>query len=155
MLGPIAPAASGPPLSFARAALYGAGSDAQALALGDVNGDGRLDLATVEFNASDVVVLLNTGRGRFDRGGAFKTGEFPGNVAIGDLNADGLGDLVTTGGFGTNVSVLLSRGDAGFFPHREFGPEANQADRDRGSQRGRQGRPGYFEPGSKQHVRAA
>ena len=154
VLGAVAPAA-GPALSFSRAALYGAGSDAQALALGDVNGDGRLDLVTVEFNASDIVVLLNTGRGRFDRGAAFETGEFPGNVAIGDLNGDGLGDLVTTGAFGTNLRCSSAGVMQGSPPPRV--PDRKRADlgRDRGPQRGRQGRPRHREPGGEQHVRAA
>ena len=95
-------AASAP--SFAAAKRYATASRPWSVAIGDLNGDGRPDLAIVNDLDSTVSVLLNRGDGRFQARVDYATGHSTyESVAIGDLNGDGRPDLVTAG---SDVSVL-------------------------------------------------
>jgi len=66
------------------------------VAVGDFNGDGRLDLATANFDSNDVSVLLGNGDGTFSEAPAFGAGYDPDSVAVGDFNGDGKLDLAVT-----------------------------------------------------------
>jgi Tol biopolymer transport system component len=98
------------PLSFSRPATYPAGASPTAVAIGDLNGDGRLDLVAANVLGTSVSVLLNSGGGKFRPQGEYGTGSGPGSVAIGDLNGDGKPDVVTANDDADSVSVLLNRG---------------------------------------------
>jgi hypothetical protein len=94
---------------------YRTGDDPRSVAIGDLNGDGRLDLATANFSQSTVSVLLNRGHGnlqlRLDyRIGPNAIGYYADSVALADLNGDGKGDLAITNPDGNVVSVLLATG---------------------------------------------
>jgi hypothetical protein len=78
------------------------------VALGDVNGDGKLDLVTANSNDSTASVLLGNGNGTFGSNVDFVTGTSPYGVALGDLNGDGKLDLVTANYYGDSASVLLN-----------------------------------------------
>src|SRR5688572_30133405 len=105
-----APTGSAP--SFAAAKSYATGR-AVSVAIGDLNGDGKPDLATTS-GSHRVVILPNRGSGTFGAKHEFATGSSPASVAVGDLNGDGKADLVT-GNVDTNtVSVLLNTGDLSF-----------------------------------------
>jgi hypothetical protein len=82
------------------------------VAIGDLNGDGKRDLVTVNCGSNTVSVLLGNGDGTFGLKSDFGTGNWPQSVAIGDLNGDGKPDLVTGGA--AVVSVLLGNGDGTF-----------------------------------------
>ena len=84
------------------------------VAIGDLNGDGKPDLATANGDASTVSVLLNRGDGSFRAKRDYATGHGPDSVAIGDLNGDGKPDLATANIEASTVSVLLNRGDGSF-----------------------------------------
>jgi hypothetical protein len=114
-LGLVASFATSAP-SFAAPRSYATGGDPVSVAIGDLNGDGKPDLATAN-DANTVSVLLNSGDGSFQAKLDYETGGGPGSVAIGDLNGDGSPDLATANVCCASpgaVSVLLNRGDGSF-----------------------------------------
>src|SRR4029077_8007978 len=64
------------------------------LAVGDFNGDGKLDLATARFGT--VSVLLGNGDGTFQPAQNTALNFSVTSLAVGDFNADGKLDLVAT-----------------------------------------------------------
>ncbi len=82
-------------------------------AVGDVDGDGNLDLVTANEDFSSASVLLGDGAGGFASVSDHGTGSSPRSVAVGDLDGDNDLDLVTANAGGNNVSVLLG-GSGGF-----------------------------------------
>jgi hypothetical protein len=102
-----------------------------AVASGDINADGRLDLVAVASysdSRSVASVVLGNGDGTFGAVADFPTGNSPASVAIGDLNGDGKPDLVTANSGITSsstpygvwyyytISVLPGEGDGTFGP---------------------------------------
>src|SRR5439155_15660141 len=99
----------------------GTGSNAYSVAIRDLNGDGKPDLATANTVSVTVSVLLGNGDGTFGPKNDYGTGSNPYSVAIGDLNGDGKPDLATANGgsypeFIGTVTVLLNIGPAGCPP---------------------------------------
>lgn len=97
--------------------LRGTPSVTTAVAIGDVNGDGKLDLAltSAPFGLGIVTVLLGSGTGTLT---FFKStaagGSIPFHLAMKDLNGDGKVDLVTANVGSGNVGVLLGDGTGNF-----------------------------------------
>lgn len=118
--GAVAGSAAPPPIpTFAPATYYKSAGDAGAeptsLAVGDLNGDGKPELAITKTFANVVSVLVNKGDGTFPVRRSYRTGRDPRAVAIGDLDGDGHPELVTANHGGTGyVSVLPGRGDGTF-----------------------------------------
>jgi hypothetical protein len=98
--------------SFSPAVSYPAGTNPQAVLTADFNGDTRLDLAVVNYNSSDVSVLLGNADGTFQTALTSPTGALPVSLAVGDFNGDGNIDLVTASA--TELSVLPGNGDGTF-----------------------------------------
>jgi hypothetical protein len=99
---------------------YGAGSvpwGPNSVAVGDFNGDGKLDLAVADSaengGESGVSVLLGNGDGTFQSPAIYHAGGVPYGVAVGDFNGDGKLDLVVADSAGS-VIVLLGNGDGTF-----------------------------------------
>jgi hypothetical protein len=86
------------------------------VAIGDLNADGKPDLAIENFSGHGadtskdaITILLGNGDGTFKPapGSPFTSGASPVSVAIGDVNGDGLNDVAVTNMTGNSVSVLL------------------------------------------------
>ena len=89
-----------------------------ALAVGDLNQDGNIDLVVAEQStlaggAGQMEVFLGNGDGTFQRSTPYLAGSAPSFVAIGDFNADGITDLaVANSGAGLNgnsVGIYLGQ----------------------------------------------
>ena len=92
---------------FAAKVDFATGSGPNAVAIADVNGDGRPDLVTANYNGGDASVLLGDGSGGFGTKTQYATGSNPISVAVSDVNADGRPDAVVANYSGSSVSVLL------------------------------------------------
>ena len=92
------------------------GSGPESVAVGDVDGDGDLDLLTANISANTVSVRLNNGGGTFSGSQNVAVGASPYAVAIGDVDGDGDLDFVTAN-YNTSpgtVSVRLNNGSGTF-----------------------------------------
>jgi hypothetical protein len=88
------------------------------IAMGDVNGDGKLDVVTGNFNSKSVSLLVNDGHGAFERPVNYSLGRQPCDVALADLNGDGKLDIAT--GNPNTISIILNNGDGTFGAVHEF-----------------------------------
>jgi hypothetical protein len=100
---------------FARVpgAPFATGHSPDGVALGDLNGDGLLDIVGANTGGSDLTVLFGNGDGTFTAQTPVAIGDAPRSVALADLNGDGMLDLVTNN-YGGSVSVVLNDGHGGF-----------------------------------------
>lgn len=101
------------------------GNNPQSVAVGDVNGDGRLDAVTANGGGNTVSVLLGDGAGAFSTMNNLTLGGSPKAVALRDFNNDGRLDIgavtvtTTTGATPTTtaqLAVLLGSGTGTFTP---------------------------------------
>jgi Bacterial Ig-like domain (group 3)/FG-GAP-like repeat len=90
-----------------------------AIAVGDLNGDGRADIAITDKAARTVTVLYQNPAGGFTDVPVITNTSGPGptSIAIGDVNGDGRPDLVVASDDGNEIIPLLKDAtDAGFTP---------------------------------------
>jgi hypothetical protein len=104
-------------------------------AVADYNGDGILDIASLDINGGGVTIYLGKGDGTFQAGAGYPAPqEFCNSIVAGDFNHDGKLDLAFTSyseaysyggpsGIGTHntVSVLLGNGDGTFQARADYG----------------------------------
>ena len=115
---------AGPALLPFQVANYTTGPVPYAIAAGDFNGDGHLDIVTADqgnINGdlnNTVGVQLNNGDGTFAPSVAYTVGIGPSKVVVGDFNGDGKLDLAVlntgTGESDSSVSILLGNGNGTF-----------------------------------------
>ncbi len=85
--------------------------------LGDLNGDGILDLIAAGSNASggQLIVRLGNGNGTFGASASYDSGLVSNNnVKTADLNSDGILDLISTVSTNRQVNVRFGNGNGSF-----------------------------------------
>jgi hypothetical protein len=93
------------------------GKGPSAEVLGNVYGDGTLDLVTTDVNSDTYSILKYAGNGTFSTDASNADGgSRVRSLALGDFNADGKPDLVLTNSGSNNISVLLNNGNS-LFPY--------------------------------------
>jgi hypothetical protein len=104
---------------------YLAGLMPMAVATGDFNGDGKLDLAVADGFGNSVSILLGNGDGTFQNAVAYSLIGYPVAIAAADFNGDGKLDLVVVCQRRSQVSVLLGNGDGTFQAHVDYSTGLN------------------------------
>ena len=109
--------------TFANAVLYDVGAvpgisggTPNSLAIGDLNGDGKMDLAVADdqFANNEVSVLLGNGDGTFGNLTTWVADEQPTAVVIGQFVGDAHADLAVVNQASNDVSFLAGNGDGTF-----------------------------------------
>ena len=97
-------------IAFGAANSFSVSSGAWGLDLGDLNGDGKLDLLVASTTSNNVTALVNTSTTglTFDRFN-IAAGTATRNVKIADVNADGKPDLLAAGITNNELIVIANR----------------------------------------------
>ncbi|MEO6689069.1 MAG: VCBS repeat-containing protein [Dokdonella sp.] len=85
-----------------------------AIAVGDFNADGKLDLAVAMLGNNRVYIYSGNGLGAFSFAISYVVGNEPVAIVAADLNHDGKLDLAVANHGGSAVSILLGNGNATF-----------------------------------------
>ena len=96
---------------------FACGDSPFGLAIGDINKDGKPDLAIINSpsitssntGSDGLTILLGDDKGGFSTmpGSPFTTGKSPSRVAIGDLNGDGIPDIAVTNYNSNTITIFL------------------------------------------------
>ncbi len=119
--------------SFATNIDFATGTTPVSVAIGDLDGDGKLDLAVANQGANNVSVFQNTSTtgsislGSFAEKVDFTTGTSPSSVAIGDLNADGKPDLAVANKGSNSVSVFRNNNTTALITSGSFAAKVDLA----------------------------
>ena len=107
--GTFAPASGSP---------FPAGNNPNDIAVGDINGDGQVDLAFANHDTKYVTVLLGAGRGSFAlaAGSPFTVNSrpHPHGIAFGDFNGDGNLDFAVDDWGNNRITVVFGDGKGSF-----------------------------------------
>ncbi|HYA48023.1 MAG TPA: FG-GAP-like repeat-containing protein [archaeon] len=114
---------------------YTAGSEPGAVAVADLNRDGKLDIVAANFGnfgGNTVSVLLGNGDGTFQPQVQYATQTGALAVIIADFNGDGIPDLAVDSacggasrcGYPGEISILLGKGDGTFDPYVDYPADA-------------------------------
>lgn len=100
--------------SFPSQTDYATGISSTFVATGDLNGDGKIDLAVSNQTTNNVSVLFNNGTGGFGSPTQLGVGAGPFTVRLADLDGDNDLDVVTSNFNSASVSVVKNLGSGTF-----------------------------------------
>jgi len=104
------------PIKAAAAKNFSSGANPVTVVLGDLDGDGKLDIVTANDATDDLTILLGDGKGNFTVKTNYSIGTVPQGLAMGDFNGDGIPDLVASRTYGNATIFLRGLGDGNFAP---------------------------------------
>ncbi len=97
---------------------YGSSPSMSFVAVGDFNGDGKLDIAAIDEQNDLLQIFLGNGDGTFSIGGTYPTSSAGSPAAqglvVGDFDKDGKLDIAVANANAGDVGVLLGNGDGSF-----------------------------------------
>ncbi|HEY2710900.1 MAG TPA: VCBS repeat-containing protein [Chthoniobacterales bacterium] len=108
--------------TFAATATYDTGVSPEAIAAGDLNHDGKIDLVVTNGSTNSVSIFLGNGDSTFTPGMAVKLRNRaePSGITLADMNGDGTLDLVVAENVASQVAISLGNGDGTFKPAHAF-----------------------------------
>ena len=106
--------------TFATPVTFGTATHPTSIAFGDLNGDGKLDIVTANYDSNNVSVLMGNGNGTFKSAVNYDCGVGPQTVVVADLNGDGKPDVATVNYGPSNASVLLDTGTGTLAGHVDY-----------------------------------
>ncbi len=110
---------------------FTAGANPWSVAIGDLDGDGKADLAVTNYSSNAVSVYRNTSSigsinaASFAPKVDFTTGSGPFSASIGDLDGDGKPDLVVANRDNNTVSVFRNTSISGSITSASFAPKVD------------------------------
>ncbi len=119
--------------SFATRVDFASGTGPLKVAIGDIDGDGKPDLATANWSSNDASVFRNTSTAgsittaSFAAKVDFEAGATPACVAIGDFDGDGKPDMAVANYNSANVSVLRNTSTSGAITTGSFATKVDFA----------------------------
>ncbi len=99
------------------------GVDTNSIDVGDMNGDGKLDIVVTNDVNETVSLLRGSGTGMFRRPITFSSGPNPTDISVGDFNGDGHLDMAVSNDVAngqTGLSLLIGTGGGGFQPTQNY-----------------------------------
>jgi hypothetical protein len=84
------------------------------VAIGDINGDGKPDLAVANDLSNTVSILLGNGDGSYQPAKTISVGNNPQHPVLADVNNDGKADLIVGNLGDQTIEVLIGNGDGTF-----------------------------------------
>lgn len=99
---------------------FSVGSLPSAVRTADLNGDGILDVASINRDDSTISIALGNGDGSFAKSATLSTGATAYSIRIADFNGDGILDLFNSDVGNQTVSVHLGNGDGTFEDRMTF-----------------------------------
>ena len=97
------------PLQEPCAIPFRAGSAPSNLAVGDINGDGVVDVAVSNITSNDVTLLLSGPAGPGSTTVTIAVGRQPQEIVLADFNRDGRADVAVANFLDNDIAIWLSR----------------------------------------------
>ena len=119
--------------SFAEKIDFTTGISPRSVSVGDLNGDGKLELAVANYGNSTVSVFRNTSLSgsmtstSFADKIDFTTGSSPYLVNIGDLDGDGKPELTVANFYSATISIFRNTASSGNLTSNSFAPKVDFA----------------------------
>ena len=95
--------------TFTTSSTYTTGNGPRSISIGDFNGDGKKDVACVNYFSQNISAFLGTGTGSFvSATNIFTIQANPNDLSIADFNNDGKSDVVAANQASASISVLIN-----------------------------------------------